>query len=310
MRVLVTGGAGFIGSHVVARLAERGDRVRVVDNFATGKRENVPAAVLLSELDVGDPAVDAVVTEFAPDAIIHLAAQMDVRHSVADPLFDARVNVLGGLNLLEAARRAAVPRVVFASTGGAVYGEPHGFPVDEGHSCRPQSPYGVSKLAFERYLDLYQDLHDVRATILRLSNVFGPRQDPHGEAGVVAIFSLRCLRGEPCTIFGDGSKTRDYVYVSDVVDAFERAIDGTTGGTFNIGRGIEISDLEVFQTVQRAAGGPPEPHFAPRRPGEVERICLTAARAGEQLDWRPRVDFDEGVRRAVEHYRARLGVAP
>jgi UDP-glucose 4-epimerase len=303
VRILVTGGAGFIGSHVVERLLSREHHVTVLDNLATGRRENVPEGVDLLERDVRDRDLPGVLGRVAPEAVIHLAAQMDVRRSVADPAHDADVNVVGAVNLLEAARRAGTRRFVFASTGGAVYGEPDAMPVTEEHPCRPLSPYGASKLAFEGYLRTYHDLHGTSAVVLRLSNVYGPRQDPHGEAGVVAIFSLRCLSGRPCTIFGDGTKTRDYVYVGDVVDAFERSLGRDGFGIYNVGRGVEVSDGEVFATVRRAAGSEAAPVHAERRAGEIERICLSSARARRELGWEPQTDFATGVGLAVSFYR-------
>ncbi|MFN7974532.1 MAG: GDP-mannose 4,6-dehydratase [Acidobacteriota bacterium] len=307
MRIIVTGGAGFIGGHLVDGLALAGHDVHVVDNLSTGRRENVGDRAALHQLDIRDRGLAALLQEIRADALVHLAAQMDVRKSVADPVYDADVNVIGALNVLEAARLSGVRKLVYASTGGAVYGEPERIPVAEDHPLRPLSPYGASKQAFEQYLSMYEGLYGMRATTLRLSNVFGPRQDPHGEAGVVAIFSLRLLEGKACTIFGDGSKTRDYVYVADVVAAFEAALARDMGGTFNIGRGIEVSDREVYDAVRQAVGGSLEPVYADRRPGEIERIALDAGRARRELPWSPRTDFARGVELAVAHYRAHGG---
>ena len=251
MRTLVTGGAGFIGSHVVEALVARGDEVHVVDDLSKGKRERVPAAATLYVHDVRTP-LDALVRETGAEAIVHLAAQADVRVSVDDPAFDAAVNVLGTVNVLEAARLVGA-RVVFASTGGAIYGECER-PARESDPCLPLSPYGAAKLAGEGYLGAFGRLYDAPHVSLRFGNVYGPRQDPHGEAGVVAIFLGRLLDGIPCRIFGDGSQSRDYIYVEDVARATVAALDGDAGGVFNIGTGTATSVLELYDICRSPSG--------------------------------------------------------
>lgn len=305
MRALVTGGAGFIASHVSDTLLENGHDVVIVDNLVTGKRENLPAAARFHQIDVRDPRLAEVFEAEQPDIVFHHAAQMDVRKSVADPRYDADVNLLGTLNLLECCRAHRTGKVVYAGTGGAMFGEAAYLPVDEKHPVLPISPYGVSKHTVEHYLYAYEANFGLDFTVLRYPNVYGPRQDPHGEAGVVAIFSLQLLNGETPRIFGDGSKTRDYCFVGDIVEANMLAIERGSGGLFNIGRGIEVSDRQVFEAVRDAVGVDTEPEYAPTRPGEVEHIALDATLARETLGWEWRVDLADGVGRAVEFYRER-----
>src|ERR671934_1721492 len=275
MRAIVTGGAGFIGSHVADALVARGDEVHVLDNLASGRRENVPEGARLHEGDIRADA-DAVFDEARPEACFHLAAQADVRVSVEDPVYDADVNVLGTLRVLEAARRHGT-KVVFASTGGAIYGECDG-PAPEDSERRPLAPYGTSKLAGEEYLATYNRLYDSEHVALRYGNVYGPRQDPHGEAGVVAIFMGLLAEGGTPRIFGDGRQTRDYVYVGDVVRATLAALE-REGGVFNVGTGSETSVLELFDACRRVAGVEVEPQFAPPRAGELQRSVLDPALA-------------------------------
>ncbi|MCE5253946.1 MAG: NAD-dependent epimerase/dehydratase family protein [Actinomycetia bacterium] len=303
MRILVTGGAGFIASHLSDRLVSLGQQVSIVDDLSTGKRENVPEAATFYEIDIRDEALDRVFEEESPDVVIHHAAHANVAESVRDPRYDADVNIRGSLNLLECCVRHGVERVVYASTGGALYGEACYLPADEAHPIDPVSPYGVSKHAVEQYLYSYRQNHGLDYVVLRYPNVYGPRQDPHGEAGVVAIFSLQLLSGEQPVIFGDGSKTRDYCYVTDIVDANILALNSPGGAVYNLGRGIEVTDLEVFQTVQEAVGSNATPRFVPVRPGEVEHIALDASKAERELGWRWKVDLIEGVAKAVEFYR-------
>jgi UDP-glucose 4-epimerase len=306
-RILVTGGAGFIGSHLVDRLLAEGQAVCVVDDLSTGLAQNLPTAARLEKLDICDaPGVQRAFQSFKPEVVFHLAAQMDVRRSTREPDFDARVNVLGALNVLRSAVGVGTRRIVYASTGGAVYGNPapSELPVRESHPPHPVSEYGASKLAFEHYLSVYGSRGQIEYAALRFPNVYGPRQRPDGEAGVVAIFTGLMLRGGQATIFGDGKKTRDYVFVADVVDANVRAMSGPTGAVTNLGWGREVSDLEVFQAVAAATGYRKPPVFAPSRPGEVERICLDATLARDTWGWRPTVTLPEGVRRVVEHVRS------
>lgn len=303
MRILVTGGAGFIASHVSDRLVSLGQQVSIVDDLSTGKRQNLPEAATFYEMDIRDDALDEVFEQESPDVVIHHAAHANVTESVRDPRYDADVNIGGSLNLFECCVRHGVGRVVFASTGGALYGEACYLPADETHPIDPVSPYGVSKHAVEQYLYAYRQNKGLDYVVLRYPNVYGPRQDPHGEAGVVAIFSLQLLTGQQPVIFGDGSKTRDYCYVSDIVDANILALNSPGGAVYNLGRGIEITDLEVFQTVQEAVGSKIPPQFAPVRPGEVEHIALDASKAERELGWRWKVDLIEGIARTVDFYR-------
>jgi UDP-glucose 4-epimerase len=307
MKVLVTGGAGFIGSHVSDRLLALGHEVAIVDNLVTGKRENLPAAATFYETDIRDAALHEVFGIERPDAVIHHAAHIDVTRSVREPGYDASINILGSLNLLECCRQHGVRKIIYAGTGGALFGEPSYIPVDESHPVDPISPYGVSKHTVEHYLFAYRQNHGLQYIVLRYPNVYGPRQDPHGEAGVVAIFALQLLTGHQPVIFGDGSKTRDYCYVADIVEANVIALNSPLGGVYNLGRGIEVSDTEIFEAVRSAVGSEVAPAFAAVRPGEVEHIALDASKAEKELGWTWRVDLNEGVAQAVEFYRAQAG---
>ena len=300
-RVLVTGGAGFIGSHLADAYLQRGDEVVVLDNLVHGRRENVPAGAEFVELDIRDARAGDLIRERRFDVINHHAAQMDVRVSVTDPRFDASVNLDGLLNLLEAAREAKVRKFVFVSSGGVVYGEPEQRPTPESAPKQPESPYGVTKLGGEYYLHYYHRVHGMDYVALRYSNVYGPRQDPHGEAGVVAIFSTRLLRGEPLTVFGDGEQTRDYVYVGDVVAANLALTDATfprSAGlddrAFNVGTGIETSVNDLAATLASAAERPLDVHYAPARAGELLHSSLDAAKLRGQ-GWSPRTDLHTGL---------------
>jgi UDP-glucose 4-epimerase len=292
VRVLVTGGAGFIGSHVLDALTARGDDVHVVDTLVTGRRENVPSAATLHEVDIRDAALVGLVEEIRPEAIVHLAAQADVRVSVDRPSFDADVNVLGTINVLAAAR-AAGAKIVFASTGGAIYGECDG-PATEDSPRRPLSPYGTSKLCGEEYLATYNRLYGTTHVSLRFANVYGPRQNPHGEAGVVAIFFGLLAEGRPTKVFGTGSQQRDYVYVGDVARAAVAAFD-LDGGVINIGTGRASSDLELHTACCAAAGVEQEPIFAPARLGDLQRSVLDISRAREALGWTPQLSLEQGL---------------
>ncbi|MBN1424997.1 NAD-dependent epimerase/dehydratase family protein [Candidatus Fermentibacteria bacterium] len=304
MRVLVTGGAGFIGSHIQDALLDAGHEVVVVDDLSTGHRENVSERARFYQLDIRDERLREVFSSHEPEAVFHLAAQMDVRRSVREPIYDAQANILGSIHLLEMCRMHGARRIVYASTGGAIYGEPEHLPADENHPINPISQYGISKHTVEHYLRLYWQNHGVSYLALRFPNVYGPRQDPHGEAGVVAIFSLQMLTGIQPVIFGDGSKTRDYVFIKDIVRANLIGLDGTVVGVYNLGWGTEVTDFTIFDTVRAAVGSNVEPRYAPRRLGEVERICLDARRAKQDLGWTPEIALDTGIARAVEYYRA------
>jgi UDP-glucose 4-epimerase len=304
MKALVTGGAGFIGSNLVDALLARGDEVTVVDDLSTGRRENLEGALakgaILVEADIRDrAAVEELGGRERPEVVFHLAAQIDVRKSVADPAFDASINVGGTANVLEAARTAESRRFVFVSTGGAIYGEGAGqeLPLGEDAPLAPEAPYGQSKFAAEGYLSLYERLYGLSGISLRLGNVYGPRQDPLGEAGVVAIF-CGCLRdGKRPTVFGDGKQTRDYIYVGDVVTAALAAADSEATGAINVGTGIETDVLELIRQLRELSGSESfEPEFAPPRPGEVQRISIDPGRAASDLGWRAEMGLEEGLR--------------
>lgn len=317
MKSLVTGGAGFIGSNLVDALLERGDEVLVLDNLTTGRRSNLDHALAagarLLEVDIRDgESVGRLVADFRPQRIFHLAAQIDVRRSVADPAFDAAVNVGGTANLLEAARGIGdrepdeMARFVFVSTGGALYGEGAGrpLPLGEETAIAPLSPYGQSKAAAEGYIGLYERLYGLSGVSLRLGNVYGPRQDPLGEAGVIAIFCGKLRSGENPVVYGDGLQTRDYIYVRDVVDALLAAADSDARGAFNIGTGIETNVLALIDGLREAAGGDApdnfRPAFAPARVGEVQAISINPARATAELGWQAQVALEEGLRLTLE----------
>jgi len=304
-RALVTGGAGFIGSHVVDRLLADGHCVCVVDDLSTGSASNVPRGARFQRVDICDLAsLREVVGGFRPEVVFHAAAQTDVRRSIREPDFDARVNVLGGLNVLRACVAAEARRIVYASSA-AVYGDPKRLPVSEADATRPISEYGASKLAVEHYLSAYAARGLIEYAVLRYANVYGARQRADGEAGVVAIFTRHMLAGEPVTIFGDGTKTRDYVYVGDVVEATIRAAAGPSGVVANVGWGREVSDLELFREVAAATGYTNGPSHAPDRRGDIVRICLDAAVARQTWGWRGFVPLEDGVRRVVEDARAK-----
>jgi UDP-glucose 4-epimerase len=291
VRAVVSGGAGFIGSHVVDALLARGDEVHVLDDLSTGKRDNIGADARVREGDIRRDA-DRVFDEVDPEVCFHLAAQVDVRVSVERPDHDADINVTGTLRVLEAARRHGT-KIVFSSTGGAIYGECDG-PAAEDHPRLPLAPYGVSKLAGEEYLAAYNRLYGSGHVSLRYGNVYGPRQDPHGEAGVVAIFMNRLRDGEVPRIFGDGTQTRDYVYVGDVVAATLAAAEHD-GGVLNVGTGTETSVLDLYEGIQRTAGIERDPEFAPPRPGELQRSVLDPSRAQRELGWEPKRSLAEGL---------------
>jgi UDP-glucose 4-epimerase len=308
MKALVTGGAGFIGSNLVDALLARGDAVAVVDDLSTGRRENLDGALAagaeLAELDIREAAaLTELVTAAQPQVVFHLAAQIDVRKSLEDPAFDAGVNVGGTANLLEAMRAAGSPRIVFVSTGGAIYGEGEGkeLPLDESAPIEPFSAYGQSKFAAEGYLALYERLYGLSGVSLRLGNVYGPRQDPLGEAGVIAIFCGRLRAGGQPTVFGDGMQTRDYIYVGDVVAAALAAAESAASGPINIGSGIETDVLELARRLAEIDGAEGfEPEFAPPRAGEVQRISLDASRAERELGWRAETSVADGLRLTLD----------
>ncbi|HEV8584329.1 MAG TPA: NAD-dependent epimerase/dehydratase family protein [Methylomirabilota bacterium] len=309
MRVLITGGAGFIGSNVTDAYLAAGHDVAIVDDLSSGSADNVNPGARWYKTDVRDAELDAVFAEERPEVVCHHAAQVSVRRSVEAPQVDADVNVLGSLNVFEAARRHGTRRIVFASTGGAIYGEQTGAPADETHPCRPRSPYAVAKLAVEHYLDYYRATFGLEAVVLRYANVYGPRQDPHGEAGVVAIFMQRILAGLASTIFGDGEQVRDFVYVDDVVAANLAALcvlmPADELAVFNIGTGRATSVNAVWRVIEALARPAVGAYHEPTRSGDVRRSVLDPSRAARELGWRPAVDVEEGLARTwawfVEH---------
>jgi UDP-glucose 4-epimerase len=312
MQTVVTGGAGFIGSTLVDQLVDAGHTVDVVDNFSTGSAANLTAAkasagrrLTVHEIDIRRPETSDIIAKCRPEVVFHLAAQADVRVSVADAPFDADVNIVGGLRVLDWARQGRSRKVVFASSGGTIYGEVDAddLPITEGQPQRPTSPYGVAKKALGDYLLAYRELHGVEFTALALANVYGPRQDPLGEAGVVAIFAGLLLAGQPCTIFGDGTQTRDFIDVADVAEAFMRAAD-QGGPLLNIGTGIETSVNQLYRSMASAAGSDAEPKRAPARTGELQRSVLDPALAAADLGWKSSISLDAGVARVLEYFRA------
>jgi UDP-glucose 4-epimerase len=312
MKALVTGGAGFIGSHVADAYLADGLDVVVVDDLSRGAPQNLPPRARFRQVDIRDrSAMEAVFEEEKPEIVNHQAAQIDVRRSVSDPVFDAETNILASIHLLGLAVAHRVQRFVYASTGGAIYGEPARLPADEDTPVLPLAPYGVSKHTVEHYLFTCRALYGLSYVVLRYGNVYGPRQSSKGEAGVVAIFSEQMLAGSTPVIYGDGSKTRDYVEVSDVARASVQALKFGEGEIFNVATGVPTSDYQVFRAVREALGIPPfEPHYAPRRPGEVEHIHLNVDKAGKHLHWQPRLGFVEGVKRTAEWFRQRQGQNP
>ncbi|MSO79707.1 MAG: NAD-dependent epimerase/dehydratase family protein [Acidimicrobiia bacterium] len=310
MRVLVTGGAGFIGSTLVDRLLAEGYDVDVVDDLSTGSLGNLADAraqlqqkMTFQRLDVRSDAMRELILHRKPEVVYHLAAQADVRVSVTNPMLDAEVNIIGSLNVIQAALDAGARKVVFSGSGGTLYGVPDAMPTREGHPQRPLSPYGVSKKAVGDYLHYFREIHGLEYSVLALANVYGPRQDPHGEAGVIAIFAGKLLAGERPTIFGDGEQTRDFVFVDDVVDAFARAIDKADGLIVNIGSGIETSVQQLFDLMAAATDYPEPARYAPARAGELRRSALDPGRAAIHLGWKPFTTLEEGTTRTVDYFR-------
>ena len=304
MRVLVTGGAGFIGSHIVDALVEQGHTVSVVDNLAEGSRVNLNPDAMFFDVSINDPdGLEKAFAQANPDVVSHHAAQISVRNSMYDPTHDAQVNIIGSLNVLQAAVKHGAERIIFPSTS-AVYAKPNHLPMDETHPLSPESVYGVSKLSVENFIRLYTGTYGIKHKILRYGNVFGPRQNPHGEAGVVAIFTGQFMRGEQPTIFGDGGKTRDYIFVNDIVAANTAALDATGDNeTYNIAWGIGVSDFEIFDAVRAASDSCMQPNYAPVRPGEAQHVRLDSAKAQSALSWRPQVSLYDGILQVIEHYR-------
>jgi UDP-glucose 4-epimerase len=306
MKVLVTGGAGFIGSHVVDALVRQGYQVVVVDNLSTGRPENINPAATFYQADISNSELEEIFEKERPELINHQAAQTVIQKSMEDPVFDAKQNILGSLNLVLQCLRFGVKKIIYASSVG-VYGEPKYLPLDENHPVNPISYYGISKHTAEHYLHLAHLQHMLSYVVLRYSNVYGPRQSPEGEAGVVAIFTRQMLRGERPTIFGKGDKTRDYVHVSDVVTANLFAMEGDGNGVYNLGTGVETSDQEMFNLLAELTGYQGKPRYAPVREGEIYKICLDSSKAQKELDWQPQFLLREGLSETVDSYRSILG---
>ncbi|MGA6992343.1 MAG: NAD-dependent epimerase/dehydratase family protein [Candidatus Deferrimicrobiaceae bacterium] len=306
MKILVTGGAGFIGSNIADAYADAGHEVIVLDDLSSGKKENVPAAARFVLCDIGSDTATEAIRTFRPEVVNHHAAQINVRASVADPGFDAKVNILGTIRLLEACRQYGVRKFLFASSGGAGYGEQESFPADESHPLRPVSPYGAAKMSVELYLNFYRAQYGLDYTSLRYANVYGPRQDPHGEAGVVAIFCERLLKGQTAIVNGDGEQTRDYVYAGDVVRANVAALERGGGRAINIGTGIETSVNTLFRILRDSSGSTQEEIHGPVQPGEQRRSCLENLLALEELGWYPEVALEEGLARTLSFFREKI----
>jgi len=308
VRILVTGGAGFIGSHVVDAYVAAGHEVAVLDNFKTGSEANLNPAAQVHRLDLRDqPGVDKAIAAFRPEVVNHHAAQSEVPRSVEDPAYDAQVNIVGGLNLLKSAYDHGVRKVIFISTGGALYGEPDVVPADEDHPIRPLSPYGTSKFAFEQYLGTFKRTFGLEYTVLRYANIYGARQDFHAEEGrVIAIFSSRMLAGKPVTIDGDGEQSRDMLHVGDVATANLAALERGAGGTFHISTGVPVTINDLYRKLSLLTGNQQPPRHGPRRKGDVYRIALDNGRARRELGWEPQVALEEGLSLTVDYFREQV----
>ena len=305
MNILVTGGAGFIGSHIADACIGGGHAVSIIDNLSMGKKENINPKATFHQCDIRDEKIRSIFEQGRFEVVFHLAAQMDVRKSVEDPIFDASVNILGTLNLLEQCKKSGVKKFIFASTGGAIYGEQDYFPADEAHPLRPLSPYGITKLAVEKYLFYYKEVFGLQFIALRFANIYGPRQNPHGEAGVVAIFTAKMLAGQQPVINGDGKQTRDYTYVNDVVKANMFALAHNRSGFFNVGTGIETDVNTLFTILNHATGGRCKELHAEAKKGEQMRSVLDYSLIKTTFGWNPSVTLKEGLERTVEFFRNR-----
>ncbi len=307
MKVLVTGGAGFIGSHLVDRLVQEGHEVIIVDNLVTGKRRNINRAARFYKLDIQSWRLERLFRNERPNVVMHLAAQMDVRKSVEDPMFDAQVNILGTLNVLQQAVRHGARKVVFSSSGGAIYGEQETYPAPESHVTNPLSPYGLSKLCGEQYLSYFQRISGLQVVSLRYANVYGPRQDPEGEAGVVAIFIQKLLNNEQAVITGNGRQTRDFVFVEDVVEANLAMMGQETQGTYNVGTGVETSINDLFRVLVQHTGSTCREVHGPAKKGEQMRSVIDSTRLRQEMSWEPKTNLSEGLKKTVDYFRERLG---
>ena len=311
MRILVTGGAGFIGSHVVDTYVAAGHEVAILDNFSTGTETNLNPSAQVHRLDLRDQqGVERIVAEFRPEIVNHHAAQSEVPKSVADPTYDAQVNIIGGLNLLKACVDHSVKKIIFISSGGALYGEPDVIPADEDHPVRPLSPYGTSKFCFEQYLGTFRRTFGLEHTVLRYANIYGPRQDFHAEEGrVIAIFASRMLAGKPVIVDGTGEQSRDMLYIGDVATANLAALERGAGGTFHISSGIAVSVNDLYRKLALMTGYSEFPHYGPARKGDVYRIALENSRALRDLGWEPQVDLEEGLSLTVDYFREQVSSA-
>ncbi len=306
MNILVTGGAGFIGSNLVDALLAGGHRVTILDNLSTGKKSNIPDKAEFLEQDIASPVVDKIFERGRFESVFHLAAQMDVRKSVANPANDAEINIIGGINLLQASIKHGVKKFIFSSTGGAIYGEQEEYPAPETHAANPLSPYGISKLAFEKYLFFYNFQHGLHYVSLRYANVYGPRQNSEGEAGVVAIFCKRLLQGQKAVIYGDGCQTRDFVFVDDVVRANLLALDFRSSMTFNVGTGVETNINIIFEKIRKAAdSAQPRINLEPK-PGEQRRSCISSVKIKKYLGWTPEITIDIGIEKTVAFFKGQI----
>ena len=305
MRILVTGGAGFIGSHVTDAFIAAGHEVAVIDDLSTGSRANLNPVAQFFQADIRAPGIEDIVTTLQPEVLCHHAAQLDLRRSVDDPCFDAEINLIGFLRVIESARKQGLKKVLFASSGGAIYGEQENFPATEKHATKPLSPYGIAKLATEHYLEFYRSTYGLPYIALRYSNVYGPRQNADGEAGVVAVFSDALLRDAPARIFGDGEQTRDYVFVGDIVSANEKALASDYCGPLNLGTGVETSVNQLYQELCRLVGVAPQAGSVTAPLGEQRRSCLDFSRARSILGWQPEHELGAGLKETVEYFQAK-----
>jgi len=305
-KILVTGGAGFIGSHLTDALIDQGHEVFVVDNLSSGKKENLNQKAVFFEMDINNKELSGIFEKERPEAVFHFAAQTNVRRSVEDPIFDARTNIVGTLNILENCRKFGVKKIIFASSGGAIYGEPEIIPTPENAALLPCCPYGVSKLAGEKYLYFYDELFGIAHVILRFSNIYGPRQDPEGEAGVVAVFTNTLLKNKPCTIFGDGLQIRDFLFVKDAVGAAVLSLDFLSkqeSSIFNVGTGISTNINETYNLVLRHTGGDAKPEHGPVKEGDSRKSCLECGKIKEQLGWSPKYTLEQGIEETVKWFK-------
>jgi UDP-glucose 4-epimerase len=303
-KILVTGGAGFIGSNLADRFIEEGHRVVIIDNLSTGVESNLNKKAKFYKVDVRSAVMDKIFEKEKPEVLCHHAAQIDVRKSTNDPIFDAEVNILGSLNLFNACVKHKVKKIIFASTGGAIYGEQDYYPADEKHPANPLSPYGVAKLTIEKYLHFYKEVYGINFVALRYANVYGPRQNPFGEAGVVAIFTERLLGGKKAIINGDGKQTRDFVFVEDVVESNVLALKYPKSDIFNIGTGIETDINRIFRTLKEKIGSRQKELHGPAKPGEQQRSVLECSKAKRLLKWKPKFDLEKGIAKTVKYYKA------